>query len=115
MGEANTSAPAGIESTTPTVGAPVRRKLVAKRRIVRREGELNGKGDDEKKGQKMDGGEKEKSKRDVGDDHNKVESGDPKEAVDEGSEDDEKSKNQKEKSKGDGVKVEEQGESGDEG
>merc|ERR1712042_334850 len=47
-------------------------------------------------------------------DHNKVESGDPKEAVDEGSEDEEKSKNQKEKSKGDEVKVEEQGESGDE-
>merc|ERR1712142_1014551 len=60
--EVDTSAPAGIESTTPTVGAPVRRKLVAKRRIVRRKEDLNGKGDDEKTGQKMDAGEKEKSK-----------------------------------------------------
>merc|ERR1712142_771005 len=112
--EVDISAPAGIESTTPTVGAPVRRKLVAKRRIVRRKEDLNGKGDNAKEEQKMDAGEKEKSKVDAGDDHNKVESGDPKEAVDEGSEVEERSKNQKEKSKGDEVKVEEQGESGDE-
>merc|ERR1712142_989746 len=79
--EVDISAPAGIESTTPTVGAPVRRKLVAKRRIVRRKEDLNGKGDNAKEEQKMDAGEKEKSKVDAGDDHNKVESGDPKEAV----------------------------------
>merc|ERR1712142_890375 len=110
--EVDISAPAGIESTTPTVGAPVRRKLVAKRRIVRRKEDLNGKGDNAK--EEMDAGEKERSKVDAGDDHNKVESGDPKEAVDEGSEDDKQSKNQKEKSKGDEEKVEEKGESGDE-